>query len=130
MAVIVLDASVVIAFLDAADPLHARATSAMADHRGDQLVFPASAYAEALVMPYRRGSVAVERIDQFVRDFAIRIAPAGPEIAHLAARLRARHRTLRLPDALVLATGDSLNADRVLTGESGWTRVSRRARSI
>lgn len=130
MAVVVLDASVVIAFLDAADSLHERATRAMADHRGDELVFPASAYAESLVMPYRRGPAAVERIDRFVRDLAVRIEPAGQEIAHLAARLRARHRAVRLPDALVLATGDSLDADRVLTGEPGWTRVSRRARPI
>jgi predicted nucleic acid-binding protein len=129
VAVVVLDASVVIAFLDAADPLHTRARSAMAEHRGDQLVFPASAYAEALVMPYRRGPAAVERIDEFVRDFAVRIEPAGQEIAHRAARLRARHRTLRLPDALVLATGDLLEA-HVRTGDQGWTKVSRRARPI
>jgi hypothetical protein len=52
------------------------------------------------------------------------------EIADRAALLRARHASLRLPDALVLATGDALAADAVLTAGSAWPRVSRRARVI
>lgn len=122
-----LDASVVIAFLDADDALHARATRA---HAGDDLVFPASAYAEAMVMPCRHGAGAPERLERFVDDFAVGIAPIERTIARLAARLRARHRALRLPDALVLATGEALNADHVVTGEAGWARWSRRVRGL
>ena len=130
MAVVVLDASVVIGFLDGGDALHARATAALTDHRADELVFPAGAYAESLVMPYRQGPGAAGRVDRFIEDFAVRVEPVGREIARLAARLRARHRALRLPDALMLATGETLDADRVLTGEPAWTKISRRARLI
>lgn len=130
MAVVVLDASVVVGVLDAGAALHSRATAAIADHRSDELVCPASAYAESLVMPYRRGPAAAERVDRFFDDFAVRIEPVGRDIARLAARLRAHHRALRLPDALVLATGEMLDADRVLTGAPAWTRISRRARIV
>lgn len=130
MALVVLDASVVIAFLDANDALHARATAPIAAHRADQLVLPASAYAEALVGPYRRDAGAAGRIERFVDDFAIRVEPTGREIARQAARLRARHPALRLPDALVLATAEALDAERVLTGERAWTKISRRVRLI
>jgi hypothetical protein len=34
--------------------------------------------------------------------------------------LRARHPTLRLPDALVIATGTALDARSILTGDTKW----------
>jgi predicted nucleic acid-binding protein len=52
------------------------------------------------------------------------------DIAETAAELRAHHRALRLPDAVVIATGDVLGADAVLTGDARWRRVSRRVRVI
>jgi PIN domain nuclease of toxin-antitoxin system len=45
-------------------------------------------------------------------------------IAAEAAELRARHPKLRLPDALVLATGGALDADVILTGDAGWCRLA------
>jgi predicted nucleic acid-binding protein len=47
-----------------------------------------------------------------------------PVIARAAAQLRGESRSLRLPDALVLATADELEADCVLTGDESWARVS------
>ena len=49
MALIVLDASVIIAHLDPADALHARAVTALTAVSDDDLVLPASALAETLV---------------------------------------------------------------------------------
>ena len=46
------------------------------------------------------------------------------------ADLRARHAKLRLPDALVTATGSTLNADMVLTGDAGWRRLGKRISAI
>jgi PIN domain nuclease of toxin-antitoxin system len=63
-------------------------------------------------------------------DLTIRIAPLTSEVADRAALMRARHASLRLPDALVLATGDMLGADTVLTADRAWPRVSRRAQVI
>ena len=127
MALVVLDASVVIAFLDSRDAHHAGAVSALTANRAEDLVVPASAYAEILVAPLRRGPAAVARARQAMTDLAIRIVPLTSEVADRAALLRARHASLRLPDALVLATAEMLGADTVLTADRAWARVSRRA---
>ena len=130
MAVVVLDASVVIAFLDAADAHHPAAVAAFEKVRSEQLVLPASAYAEVLVGPARRGRAAVSAVREFIADLAVRVEPTSVDIAERAAHLRASHRSLRLPDALVIATADVLEATTLLTADRSWTRVTRRARSI
>jgi PIN domain nuclease of toxin-antitoxin system len=129
VAVVVLDASVVIAVLDADDAHHAAAAAALADIRLDDLALPASAYAEILVDPWRRGSTAVALVRRFVAELGIRVEPLTAEIAERAARLRAQHRVLRLPDALVLATAETLHAS-ALTCNRAWAAVSRRARIV
>jgi predicted nucleic acid-binding protein len=121
---------VVIAFREPADAHHGAAVAAFVRHQGDELVLPASAYAEALVGPARRGPAALASFDRFVVDLAVRVEPLTREIARQAARLRSRHLALRLPDALVLATGDVLGAGAVLTADAAWPKVSRRVRVI
>jgi PIN domain nuclease of toxin-antitoxin system len=128
VAIAVFDASVVIAFLDANDSHHERAIDVLAALTADRIL-PASAYAEVLVDPWRRGVEAVGAVRRFVSDLGIRIEPLTADVAERAARLRARHRSLRLPDALVLATADVLDAD-VLTCDRTWARLTRRARVI
>lgn len=130
MALVVLDASVVIAFLDSRDAHHPAAVAALAANRAAELVLPASVYAEILVGPWRQGPEAVARIERFVADLALRIEPLSAAIAGEAVRLRARHSALKLPDAFVLATGDILGAARVLTADRHWTKLSRRAQAI
>ena len=130
MALVVLDASVVIAFLDATDAHHARAVAALSARRTDELVVPASVYAETLVRPFREGAAAVAKVERFYADFAIRIEPLTPDVARRAAELRSRRAGLKLPDAIVLATGESLSAAAILTADDEWSRVSRRARRI
>ena len=129
MALTVLDASVVIAFLDADDAHHSAAVGAVGRVRGGQLVLPASAYAETLVDPWRSGAEAVTVVKHFLAELAIQIEPLTADIAERAARLRAAHRSLRLPDALVLATAEALDAI-ALTADRSWARVSRRARVV
>ncbi|MHB8643138.1 MAG: type II toxin-antitoxin system VapC family toxin [Gaiellaceae bacterium] len=123
MALIILDASVVIAHLDPDDALHPSATSALLEHAGDDLRLPASAYAESLVDPARRG-----RLDE-ARDalsaLQLQIVPIDGPLAERAASLRAYERGLRLPDALVLACGQLLGADVILTGDRGWRHFAR-----
>ena len=127
MGLTVLDAGVIIAILDASDAHHHVAAQALtaACTGGDSLVLPASAYAECLVSPYRRGPEAVAVVNAFVDALPARIEPASRAIASSAAELRARHAgTLRLPDALVVATAVVLGADRVITTDSGWPVLS------
>ena len=127
MGLTVLDAGVIIAILDASDAHHQVAAHALTAARngGDTLVLPASAYAECLVSPYRRGPEAVAVVNAFVDALPARIEPASRAIASSAAELRARHAgALRLPDALVVATAVVLGADRVITTDSGWPALS------
>jgi len=128
--VIVLDAGVVIGFLDGSDAHHEAAITALVMRRADKLVLPTSAFAEALVRPYQVGAAAVAAVDDFVRDLAVDLQSLTPSIAHRAAYLRARFPKLALPDAIVLATGDVLDAGSVLTTDKEWRRFSRRARPI
>jgi predicted nucleic acid-binding protein len=130
VALIVLDASVVIAFLDPDDGLHDAAVMAVRQHQHDELVIPASVYAEILVAPYRSGAEAVAEVEAFLSDLGVRIETVTAVIARVAARLRSSSRSLRLPDALVLATADELAAERVLTGDESWARLSARVMLI
>jgi predicted nucleic acid-binding protein len=128
MGSVVLDASVILALFDPQDALHAPAAAAARRRRdaGDQFLLPASVLAEILVGAARRGEA------ELAARRALAIAafgspyPLSEGVAVAAARRRARHRTLRLPDALVLATADVAEADVVLTGDKRWAGMDRR----
>jgi len=128
VALIVLDASLVIALLDPGDKLHSGSLRAFERFAGEDLAIPASALAETLVIPSRAGKLAEARAKIQLLD--LRVAPIEESTAVEAARLRGRHGNLRLPDALVIATGEVLKADSILTGDRSWARVSRRVRVI
>ncbi|MGZ8692204.1 MAG: type II toxin-antitoxin system VapC family toxin [Gaiellaceae bacterium] len=127
MALVVLDASVVIGFLDADDALHDPCVAALAARQDDELVIPASAYAETLVAPYRSGQKAIQEVERFLGDFAIAVGEITRDVARTAARLRSGRAGLRLPDALVIAFGEEAGADEVLTADRTWPKVTSRA---
>jgi predicted nucleic acid-binding protein len=122
MGLIHLDAGVIIGFLDARDAHHqtSRAALAAALQHGDHLALAASALAESLVGPARRGEPAVQAIRNLVERLPISIIPLDIEIATTAARLRAVHRSLRLPDALVIATAIEQAAHQLITTDRKW----------
>jgi predicted nucleic acid-binding protein len=130
VALIVVDASVVIGFLDATDAHHRAAVAAIADAASHVLVLPATAYAEVLVAPARRGPSVLATVEEALAALTMRVEPVTPAIAREAAILRARTRSLRLPDALVLATGKILDATRILTADRAWLGISRRVHLI
>ena len=105
----ILDASVLIGLLDAADNHRDRAVNEVdqADRADHQLLTPASADSEALV------------------PFAV--VPLTAPIAERAAELRARHESLRLPDALVLATAHEQDGT-LLTYDERLARTARQRR--
>ena len=105
-------------------PPNKAAEAAFGRHREDELVLPASAYAEILVGPFRTGAAAITKVESFLTDFSIHIAAVDAGTAKRAALHRSRHRSLRLPDALVLATADAMGASKVLTANRTWTRIS------
>ncbi|MEO8264060.1 MAG: PIN domain-containing protein [Ilumatobacteraceae bacterium] len=122
MGLIHLDAGVIIGFLDADDAHHQKSRAALtgAVQNGDRLALAASALAECLVGPARRGELAIHLVRNLVDRLPISIIPLDAEIATTAARLRAARRALRLPDALVIATAIDRAADQLITTDRKW----------
>jgi predicted nucleic acid-binding protein len=122
MGLIHLDAGVVIGFLDADDAHHQPAAQALATslQSGDRLAMAASAFAECLVGPSRRGERAVATIRDLFERLPIDIIDLDADTARRAAALRAKHASLRLPDALVIATASESSAECLITAGRRW----------
>jgi predicted nucleic acid-binding protein len=108
---LILDASVLMGLLDSADAHHDSAVDDVerADQAGRALFAPASAYAEALVA-FARADRSDEAQDA-IAGMGITIAPLTAAMAERAAALRALYRDMRLPQAIVLACAEELEAD-------------------
>lgn len=121
---VALDADVLIAFLDAGHDQHARAVELLRPWlgAGGEIVIGASVYAEVMVRPLARG--ADVRVDEFIDAIGATVFAVDRDIARRAAGLRARHRSLRLPDALSLATALTAGAELV-TLDQRLRRVAR-----
>lgn len=124
---VALDADVVIAFLDAGDDRHERAVDVLHPWLGEgaEIVIGASVYAEIMVRPLARGAGA--RVDEFINAIGASVIAIDRELARRAADLRARHPSLRLPDALSLATSLTTSAELV-TFDQRLRRVARSER--
>ncbi len=124
MARVGLDADIIIAFLDVADAQHERAIEELRAHLtgATEIVIGASMYAEVMVRPLARHTDA--EVDGFLQAIQARLIPIDREVARRAADLRARHRSLRLPDALALAAALSCDA-KLSTLDHGLRRIAR-----
>jgi predicted nucleic acid-binding protein len=124
VALTVLDAGIVIAILSTRDAHHEAARRALGAVRraGDELVLPASAYAETLVEPFEQDADSFREVDDFLLALPARVAPIDPQVARAAAKLRAHYRSLKLPDAMVVATAETLKAHLLMTTDRGWPR--------
>ena len=127
MARVALDADVLIAFLDPGDDQHSRAIRELRPRltAGDELLVGATVYAETIVRPLQQGTDAT--VDAFLDEAGAVVVPIDRAIARRAADLRARHPSLRLPDAMSLAVALEANAS-FLTLDKKLQRVVDRAR--
>jgi predicted nucleic acid-binding protein len=132
MGAVVLDSSVVIALFDPTDAHHSASTTMVRAARDaeDDMILPASVLSEVMVAAYRHNPSAVP-----ARLAALDAAFGSPRavdraVALRAAELRGRHRTLRLPDALVLAVAQVDGVDRVLTADKRWVAVDARVEVV
>jgi hypothetical protein len=132
MGTVVLDTSVLLAVLDPEDALHQAAAEAVRRHHRARahFVLPASVLAELLVGAARQGDGELDRRRRQVTGVFGPPVPLDEPVAVAAARLRARHRFLRLPDALVLATADVVDAGTVLAGDRQWPRLDPRVELV
>jgi predicted nucleic acid-binding protein len=105
--VIVLDASVLIAYLDGEDDHHAAAETLLAQAIDDDLAANSLTLAEVLVVPVRDG-----RLDQTLaalRDLEIQELPFPADTAVRLAQLRATA-GLKMPDCCVLLAAEDAAA--------------------
>ena len=128
MARVALDADVVIAFLDPGDDQHATAVAELRPRlaAGDELLAAATVYAESIVRPLQHGTDAT--VDEFFDAAGISIIPIDRAVARRAALLRAEHQSLRLPDAMSLATAIATDS-ALLTLDKKLRQIARRVHS-
>jgi predicted nucleic acid-binding protein len=121
---VALDSAAVVAFLDQDDALHTAADTAIrkliVEHR-----FFASAVTFAEVLAGAHLQHHDEKVVRgFFADLVSEILPVETATAERAARLRADHRALRMPDALILAAADGHpDVDVLLTGDADLEAV-------
>jgi predicted nucleic acid-binding protein len=125
VACVALDADIVIAFLDPGDDQHATAVAELRPRlaAGDELLAAATVYAESLVQPLQQGTDAT--VDEFFDAAGISIVPIDRAVARRAAALRAEHQSLRLPDAMSLATA-IVTDSTLLTLDKKLRQIARR----
>lgn len=125
MARVALDADIVIAFLDPGDDQHATAVAELRPRlmAGDELLVAATVYAETMVRPLQQGTGAT--VERFFDAAGISIVPLDRTVARRAAALRAEHRSLRLPDAMSLATAIATDS-ALLTLDRKLRQIARR----
>jgi predicted nucleic acid-binding protein len=129
MGLSVVDASVLIAAIDSRDSCHQSAAQELARARQHHdLLLPAVAFSEALVIPYSIGTQQGRAVERQLRALG-RVEPITDAIASRAAQIRAR-RQVKLPDALVLATAAELRANEVLTFDQGWRSLAPNVRVL
>jgi len=116
---------VLIAFLDAGDVQHQRAVGELRPRlaAGEQLIVGASVYAEVLVRPLQQGTDA--KIDEFLDATGTLVLSVDRPLARRAAQLRARHRSLRLGDALSLATALEHDGQLITLDQRLWRLAAR-----
>lgn len=122
---ILLDSTVVVGFLDADDALHEAAVSRLrelAPH--DVLGVSVVSYMEVMTGA-KLGHHAEQRVAGFFDTLIGEPLPVDRSVAGRAATIRARRRSLRSPDALILATADlHENVVSVLCGDRDWPKVT------
>jgi predicted nucleic acid-binding protein len=69
---------------------------------GDEVLVGATVYAETIIRPLQQGTDAT--VDEFLDSASIAVISIDRAIARRAAALRAEHPSLRLPEAMSLAT--------------------------
>lgn len=122
---VVLDSDAVVGFLDRQDALHDAADAAVRELvRGNRLLASVVTYAEVLTGA-RLGHHDEGDVAGFFAGLLSAILPVDVAVADKAADLRSRFKSLRMPDALILATAElDPEVDLIVTGDQRLTKLS------
>jgi predicted nucleic acid-binding protein len=103
---VVLDSSVVVAFLDRSDDLHSAADEALRELLGSHVLFVSVITYTEVLTGVRLGHHDEKQVAGFFADLVSSIVPVETAVGDCAARLRAGARYLGMPDALIAATAE------------------------
>lgn len=122
---VVLDSDVVVGFLDRQDALHGAADAAVRELvHGQRLLASVVTYAEVLTGA-RLGRHNEDDVRGFFAGLLSGVSPVDVVIADKGADLRSRFKSLRMPDALILATAETEpDVDLIVTGDQQLAKVS------
>ena len=99
---------------------------AMAGRRPGLLVTSELSFAEVMVLPLKLGATGL--LDGYARMFGdtspLEIASVRREVLHRSAIVRARRRSVRLPDAIHIATAEASGCSHVVTNDGDWTSAT------
>lgn len=123
---VVLDSGVVVGFLDRQDALHSAADAAVRELvRGQRLLASVVTYAEVLTGARVGHHNEEDDVAGFFTGLLSAVLPVDVAVADEAADLRSRFKSLRMPDALILATAETdPDVDLIVTGDQGLAKVS------
>jgi predicted nucleic acid-binding protein len=121
---VILDSDAVVGFLDRNDALHDAADKAIRDLLGkERLLVSVVTYAEVLTGA-RLGPHDEQQVKGFFSDLISEVLPVDVDVADTAADLRSRRKSLRMPDAMILATAEMQpEVSLVLTGDEDASKV-------
>ncbi len=121
---ILLDSTIIVGFLDADDALHEVAATRLRQIIGSHpLAASVITYAE-LMTGVSLGHHSQEHVDRFFEALIKDLLPVDRKIAARAATLRGKRISLRMPDALILATADlHEDIDTIICADDDWPKV-------
>jgi predicted nucleic acid-binding protein len=122
---VVLDSDAVVGFLDREDALHDAADTAIRDLvREQRLLVSVVTYAEVLTGA-RLGHHDEDQVEGFFAGLISEVLSVDVMVADMASELRSRSKSLRMPDALILATAETNpDVDLIVTGDQQVAKVS------
>ena len=118
-----LDSAVVAGFLDRDDVFHPPAAARVSELAGRERVAVAVITYAELLTGAGAGHHAETAVRGFFADLVDEIHDVNRAVAERAAQLRVAKTTLRMPDALILATADVHEAALVITADRQWVDV-------
>jgi len=122
---VVLDSDAVVGFLDRDDALHEAADAVVRDlAHAQRLLVSVITYAEVLTGA-KLGHHNEDHVRGFFSQLVSGVLPVDTTVADTAADLRARSKSLRMPDALIVATAETEpDAGVIVTGDRQVARLS------
>ncbi len=121
--VALLDSVAVAGFLDRDDPFHVAADARVRELAGrERLIVSVITYAE-LLTGAGLGHHDRTAVRGFFEDLIDEVHDVDRHVAERAADLRAAKPSLKMPDALILATADLHGAETIVTADHRWIDV-------